>query len=494
MTSKKRTVTLFILIMIAAAVVLSGILFYKNSFVGRAAFRKDLKRLSEESYDSIFLSMHSSSGFTPDIFETYFVLNTVISSYEIQSMGELQCYMDEAFSSDNTINKVFLLLDPDMIWNSCRHDEARWDDALQNGLLSYISAHPDTDFEILLPHPCLSYWLSMSQDDMNDILDVYHHFIEEIYIYANIRICYTGFENWLLVNSDSFISDFDANDEIARRAFLVCFQNNQHQITPENDQLFFNILREQVASERISPTVYPNLTDCCLVFFGDSIIAYGTDTITIPEYVTALSHAATYNYAVGGTAASIGVSDTEDLSETDDPPGINDFPNLLPRFLSEYCTAKDETFRFSPEGTDMSDKKLCVIISYGVNDYFRGAALENPDDPYDTATYTGGLRTCISQCQSHFPDAEFIIMTPVFTNRFSNGTERKSDVGGVLTDYVDAAAEVAAEMDIHCIDNYHSLGIDESNVWDYTSDGCHLNENGRILMARQIIDYIDSLQ
>lgn len=482
MTSKKRTVTLFILIMIAAAVVLSGILFYKNSFVGRAAFRKDLKRLSEESYDSVFLSMHSSSGFTPDIFTTYFALNTVISSYEIQSMGELQCYMDEAFSSDNTINKVFLLLDPDMIWNSCRHDEARWDDALQNGLLSYISAHPDTDFEILLPYPSLNYWLSMEETALEDVLTVYHRFIEDIYGYSNIRIYYMGFENWLLANPDNYISDFDVNDIIAQKIYLICFCDGINEITPINDQILFDMLREQVTAERTSPTVYPDLSNCCLVFFGDSIIAYGEGTASIPGYLTGFSHAAAYNYAVGGTAASVA------------SPDADDFPNLFPRFISEHCVEEDGTYHFAPENTDTPDKKLYFLISYGTNDYFEGAALENPDDPYDTATYTGGLRTCIAQCQSHFPDAEFIIMTPIFTNRFSNGTERKSDVGGVLTDYVDAAAEVAAEMDIHCIDNYHSLGIDESNVWDYTSDGCHLNENGRILMARQIIDYIDSLQ
>lgn len=480
MASKKKNLVLYI-IGIAAILALSGSFLYYNKLSPRVPFRKDLKQLSQESYDSVFLSMHSSAGYTPDIFTTYFALDTFISTYEIQSLDELQRYLEKVFSSGNTINTAFLLLDPDMIWNSCGRNSDRWDAKLQKDFLSFVSGHPDTRFEILLPYPSLSYWLSVDQNTMDDILAVYHNFIEDTCIYANIRICYMGFENWLLINPDNYISDFDANDVIAARTFLLCFQDDQHRITSANDQLFFDILREQVIGERTSPTVYPDLSDRCLIFFGDSTMAYGEGTTTTPGYITGLSHAVTYNYAIGGTAASITSPDTDD------------FPNFLPRFLAENCTEENGTGHFLLEGIDVSDKRLYFLLTYGANDYFNGAAIENPDDPYDITTYMGGLRSGLKQCMAFFPDAKFIIMAPAFTSYLSNGTESGSDVGGVLTDYVDAAIAIAEELDIYYMDNYHDLGINDSNVWYYTSDGCHPNENGRILMAKHIMDFIDSL-
>lgn len=466
-------------VVIITLLVLASIFFY--IVYSSSSFRSDLKRFSRESYDSALLSMHSSSGYTQENFMTYAAHNTLVSSHEIRTVDELQHYLEKIFSSGNTIDSIYLMLDPAMIWNSCGQNDTRWDAALQKGLFSFVSEHPETKFSILLPYPSLDYWLNMDQTALNEILSTYHTFIEDAYNYTNILTFYMGFENWLLVNPDNYISDFDVNDVIAKKIFLICFCDKVNQITPINDQILFDMLREQVLAERTSPTVYPNLSDCCLVFFGDSILAYGEGTVTTPGYISGLSHATTYNYAVGGTTASAISPDTDD------------FPNLLPRFLSEQCTQEDGIYCFSPEGGDVTGKKLYFLFNYGANDYFNGIAIENPNDPYDIATYKGSLRSCLRELTADFPDAEFILMTPGFTNYYSNGTEHNSDVGGALTDYVDAVISVADELGVHCIDNYHGLGINESNVLDYTADGCHPNEDGRILMSRKIMDYIDSL-
>ncbi|MCI8381651.1 MAG: SGNH/GDSL hydrolase family protein [Lachnospiraceae bacterium] len=480
MKSKKKTFRMGIIIVIIFFSVLSGIYFYP-SVSDRILLQKDLKRFSQDTYDSVFLSMHSPSGYTKENFLNYNGLHTSVSSREIQSMEELQCYLEKIFTSGNTVSHVFLLLDPDIIWNSCNRNDVQWGTALQKGLFTFVSDHPDTAFEILLPYPSLTYLLNMDEAALEDILAVYSNFIEDTYVYSNICTFYTGFEKWLLVNPDNYISDFVVNDAIAKKIHLTCFCDKINQITSINAPILFDMLREQVIAERTSPAVYPDLSNCCLVFFGDSIMAYGEGTISTPGYITGFSHAVTYNYAIGGTAASAPSSNTDD------------FPNFLPRFFSEYCTEKNGVYHFSPDGGDISDKKLYFLINYGANDYFNGAAVENPEDPYDTTTYMGGLRSCLKECMTAFPDAEFIIMTPGYTSYFSNGTEQNSDNGGILTDYVEAAILVAEELDIYYMNNYHDLGVDSSNVSDYTADGCHPNENGRILMAEHIIDFIDNL-
>lgn len=472
--SKKKTLISLALIIAAIALVVFSVFFYRD-FMSRSLFRRDLKRFSQESYDSVFLSMHSPSGYTPESFETYLALNTAVSSYEIQSMDELQCYLEKIFSSGNTINTVFLLLDPDMVWNSCGKDHASRDAALQNGLFSFVSAHPDTVFKILLPHPSLNYWLGVEQPALEDTLAVYSHFIEDSYEYTNTLTYYMGFEKWLLVNPDNYVSDFDVNDIIAKKIFLTCFCDGINQITPINGPVLFDMFRELITAERTAPTVYPDLSDHCFIFFGDSTMAYGEGTVTTPGYVTGLSGAATYNYAVGGASAK-------------------HFPDAMSRFLSESCVQEEDgTYRFSPEDVDISNKKLCFFLLYGTNDFFGGRAVDNPNDPYNTETYAGALRNNLKQYMPLFPDAKFIILTPYFTSYFLNGTEPQSEIGGALTDYVDAAVSVAQELGVPCMDNYHGLGINESNVDYYTADGCHPNENGRLLMAEHIISFIEKM-
>jgi len=476
MTLKKKG--LLLILLIAA---LSGSIFYYNHVQNGTIPREELRRFSRGSYDSVFLSMHSASSYSQEDFAVYHGLNTLISTHEIRTMNELKRYLNTIFSTDNTINTVFLLLDPEIIWESCGQDDSQWDKKLQQGLFSFVSGHPDIHFEILLPYPSLEYWLGREEADLENTLKIYHSFIEDAYAYTNVRTFYMGFENWMLGNPDNYVSDFDVNEVIARKIFLTCFCDGGYQITPVNDQILFDRLRELTARERAVPSVYPDLSDRCLVFFGDSVIANSEGSYSIPGYVTGLSGAVTYNCAVGGSSAS-----------TDSPDNKN-FPNILTDFLADYCVEENGAYRFSPEGTDLSGKKLCFLINFGLNDYFTGAPLENPEDPYDVTTYTGGLRSGLREYMTLFPDADFIIMTPTFTNYFSNGTERNSDAGGVLTDYVNAAKALAEESGIYCIDNYHDLRIDESNILDYSADGCHPNENCRMLIAQHIISFLGSL-
>lgn len=477
MTLKKKTLLSIILIIVAMV----GCFFCYNRIRNGSIPLSDLWRFSRDSYDSVFLSMHSPSGYMREDFANNHGLNTEIASHEVQNMDELKRYLDTVFSTDNTVNYVFLLLDPEIIWNSCGQDDTRWDEELQQGLFSFVSARPGTIFEILLPYPSLAYWMDREQADLENTLTTYASFVEDAYEYTNVSTFYMGFEDWILCNPANYISDFDVNEVVTRTIMLTCFCDNAYQITPINGPILFDWLRELIANERAVPSVYPDLSDWCLVFFGDSVIAKLHGSCSIPGCVTGLSGAVTYNCAIGGSAAST------------DSPDTNDFPNILPDFLADYCIEENGNYRFAPEGADLSDKKLCFILGFGLNDYFKGSPVKNPEDPYDTTTYAGGLRSCLKDYMTLFPEADFIIMTPTYTNYFSNGTEHKSDVGGILTDYVIAARNVAEELGIYCIDNYNDLGIDDSNIWDYSPDGCHLNEDGSMLLAQHIIRFLENL-
>ena len=85
MASIKKSRFTVILIAATGVAIVSGILFFLwNS----SPFRRDLRCFSKNSYDSVFLSMHSTSNYSQEDFATYHGLNTLISSYEIQSLKE----------------------------------------------------------------------------------------------------------------------------------------------------------------------------------------------------------------------------------------------------------------------------------------------------------------------------------------------------------------------------------------------------------------------
>ena len=194
-----------------------------------------------------------------------------------------------------------------------------------------------------------------------------------------------------------------------------------------------------------------------------------------------LSDAAVYNFAIGGTSAASRGGDALD------------FPNIIDDFLAENTSPSGSGMLFTPGGTEdenLNQKRLCFVINYGFNDYFSGTPMENPQNPYDIATYKGGLRSCIAKLQTAFPNADFILITPTHTGYFNNGMEIKSAEGDVLSAYVDATREISEEFNLFFVDNYNNYVITDENLIQYLSDGCHPNEQGRLLLATTLMYFI----
>jgi hypothetical protein len=282
-----------------------------------------------------------------------------------------------------------------------------------------------------------------------------------------------------------------------------------------NDVSTDELLADRDLSEK------PDLSDMDIIFFGDSVIGNFTDSTSIPGAVAGLSGAKTYNMGVGGATAAC-------LSE--DEPNII---TMVDAFLSADGSlfSEDQQARYGIEEyyadheTD-SDRETCFIINYGFNDYFNGLPIEEwqngseekrnsesysrsesgdesnneginesidmSESKYDTASYKGALKTAVEKLQTAFTECRIILMTPGYCSYYKSGTIPKSSEGGMLTDYVDAVIDVAYEMDVEYIDNYHGLGINKYNHGRYLMDGCHPNMMGRYIMAWHIADYLST--
>ena len=133
----------------------------------------ELAQLSEGTYDSVLLSMHSTQSFQEEDFSVFLNQDALIASHCILDLAELSDYLDCVFRSGNGISHVYLSLDPELLWNAAGGNSRSWSRSLSEYLYPYIEAHPDVPFEALLPYPYIDYWLSFSEKKLDSLLTLY---------------------------------------------------------------------------------------------------------------------------------------------------------------------------------------------------------------------------------------------------------------------------------------------------------------------------------
>ena len=136
-----------------------------------------------------------------------------------------------------------------------------------------------------------------------------------------------------------------------------------------------------------------------------------------------------------------------------------------------------------------------LTIAYGTNDFTGANPIDNADDPLDTLTVCGALRYSLKTLLTAFPQLHIFVLLPTY--RFAmdddgNFTEDSStmtnSLGKTLPEYVQAMAEAARAYGVPVVDNYHELGVNRWSRAQYFSgsDGVHINEAGRRLMAAKL--------
>lgn len=443
---------------------------------------RDLARFSRESYQGAFFSMYNIDTFREEDFTINKGVPTLIASYTVKDWRDISSYLTKILSSQNTVTNVFIGLDPAALWKKSHEDAERLDKDLEQYFAPYVRARSDVSFEILLYAPSIRYWTDMTEKQLEEALEAYRQLIEALSTWKNVKIFFVGGEQWLIMNPGNYLDGFQMNESVSRKIFLHTFCDMDYLISPENAADVTEGLHELISREKESPAVYPDLSDLCIVFFGDSVMVYNEGSYSVPGVVNGLTGAEVYNCGWGGAAAAGPTSEK-----------LN-FNGLLTRFIQGNAEGLEENdFRQGLTGywnRESWDKKLCFVVEYGLNDYFCGLDVENLEDPYDTETYAGALRTGIRSLQESFPEAEILLLTPTYTAQFSGGEEKQGEMGGRLKDYVEAARRVAADMGIFCLDNYTDSGINGETSEKYLTDGTHPNETGSFLLGRKILEYI----
>ena len=460
-TTKKKNpwkffpaIIIVILILVAIA---AGIFYLKIYEPGKRS--SDFDRLQQESYQGIFLSMSAPEAFPEDIYLTYMGYDAVSCSHRLTSFPDISEYLQTAFSSGNDVTHVFLVLDPLLLWDSSLHRDARFAASLDEDLLSYVDTYAGSEFTVIFSAPSLEYWQAHANGDLDTYCNVFRVLASPLSARENVTLCFPGQEEWLISNPDAYDTPTELTAETARSVMLLVLSGSlQYRSTENYNSIdhFYTLVQDAVSS----PVDYPDLSDCELVFFGDSVMGNYHDFASIPGVVHALTGATVHNLAIGGSTA------------TQISPDDNSFPNVVQHFLAE-------------DSSSLSGKKeLCFVINYGLNDYFIG---------YSTEEYQNGLRAGIQALRESYPDARIMVVSSNYILSFEKGTARIGDEGNVLEDYIAAAEETAAAENVDFLNINDALQWNEHNASEYLVDSIHPNEEGRFLFGVEVIRALQEL-
>lgn len=239
-----------------------------------------------------------------------------------------------------------------------------------------------------------------------------------------------------------------------------------------------------------------------MVFFGDSVIGNVREEYTsVPGMLGTGLGINVYNAGFGGSGTARGhYSDQRDYS-IDSLSFVALARAIANRdFMTQHTiqTKQEANAYFKStvgylENLDFSKTEV-VFAYYGINDFLTGIPVENSGDPYDEYTFAGALRTAIAFLREANPDLRIVLISPAFfwtSGGLCPCTEYDNHTAGI-EEYIAAQKKVAAELQVEYLDLFHGLfEHEEVSDWQvYTWDGIHPNENGRILIAGAIEEYM----
>lgn len=456
----KKIFLLLLLLLLAAVFLAAG-----RHFLRRQKYRR---LITASSYDAVFFSMFPIDTYREEDFSTYGGQNLLKFSEVIPDRFTLQYCMKTVQASGNPVKAFYLGIDPVKI--------------SAEQIRQFAEMFPDCEFFVIPAYLPLETWNSMNRYEKT--LKAYQDFVREladdqsrIYIFSYFA------QDWLIADPANYIGDMLPGEYAARCLYFGTLTTPAFHIREQETEFLFEEFRSLLEASRRGELTDPDLSGWDIVFLGDSVIGNYGGHYSIPGYVADFTGANTYNCGLGGSTATrrgdFSLCDMLDYYFRKDASPI---PEELQTHQEMKRLLEDLESGKAGQGNRL------FVLYYGLNDYFNGETVES-SDPLDPCTYSGALRLAIETLRSREPDTRIILAAPNFTTYFGEGTQRKSENGGIYEEYIEAARRVAAEYQIPCLDIYHQV-ITAADNSRFLDGGVHPNEFGRYRIARALIQCI----
>lgn len=251
-----------------------------------------------------------------------------------------------------------------------------------------------------------------------------------------------------------------------------------------------------------------NLIGMKIAMIGDSTYALtGGGSLSnerVSDYLAKLSNATVSNFAIGGTI----MAQYRPLS---DSWHYYDFVELMTAKINDDMSDQLDAGNLAGKpahvgiavnalnDADLSTYDI-LLINYGTNDFAGESPLADANNNYNTATFTGAIRTMIEMIATAYPHLHIVFNTP-FWRCWPNTAEYVDDAfthqnvyNLTLVDYIDKINEIAnGEYGLPVINNLFEIGWNKFNRYDYfdDNDGTHFNILGAKEVARKTFEFLN---
>lgn len=433
--------------------------------------------LDAGDYEAVFCTMDGEFYFSEQEFLEYRGLKVVKPAKRLETLAHIGQMTELVNEKNENLNTVYLQINPMQLYKNLG-EEMQWQETLESCMVTPMQESEEVTYELLLSYPKLSYLAALSEEEWSLYKRVYFEFVESLSGLENVYIYYLGDKEWLNRNSLNYETDFMVNRLVEKNIILSTFCDRKYVVTPSEMQIAFMELEELFGY--CEAEKFPDFSDWSFVFLGDSIIGNDRSTCSVPSVVSAFSGADVYNCGKNGAAATY--DRMAEVSFLDVTQAIisGDVKGIVNEELSQAICSFEEEY---------DTEKLCFVLNYGLNDYFKGYPVEDENDAYNRETFTGALRTGIGQLKQAYPDAIIVVMLPTYTVLYEEGTQIMSAAGAGLMEYRNAARLIAEEMGVLWKDNYKDMPMDIQTNSTFLSDGTHLNEWGRYVLGNQFVAF-----
>lgn len=439
----------------------------------------DEDNLLNESYEAVILSMQGATGWNTSLITDYIGLPCVKAEARLKTAEEFFSMWDNVVLSGNPISYALFIVDPYVLLN----DEGDYE------IENIFTAYPDVLFRVILTTPTKDVWvkdseISITNEDgeviqtIRSMEDTYVEMLQRLVHYENVSLsCYSG-ENWLAENESAYIDpeEWDIEPSVCPELFLYQYMGTWA-VTKDTLPFYEKKLH---AMKEPARTDYAMLTDCDVLYIGDSIFELEEGPFSIPSVVSNVCGGTYYNLSKGGiTAAPVDTDESNvtlnDLldcflgGETPNPDW-----NVFARYLAEY------------NQIEHLETRTFIFTDVCCNDYFSAVPLGDTSNIY---TFKGALKKELLTLQSCLPNATIIYLLPYNVDLYYHGTY-KTEEGYDLSDYRAAVKEVCDELTIPYLDLSKTSGINGYSSQLMLKDGAHPTAKGARACGEAVANYL----
>jgi lysophospholipase L1-like esterase len=440
-----------------------------------------LRELSLGEYNGIQINMWDPDSRCEEWYSQFFAKTIKSIGYNVNKPEKITGFLRAAMGSGNKVEKVVIYIEPYLLYKNYEKrfvfddsEKLTFPQELRAFLLSVIAEYPDVEFRVNLPVIEADEWISYDAKTREAKLDIWRECIQYCSWYQNVTIHSMGTEKWLAINPDSF-EDGRMKPDVSQTVFA--YENTpSYVIDDESVAAVFEDFSAMLGRYAGFGFDSKKFDDYRIAFFGDSVIRKtDVDSISIPGLLSSLSGASCYNLAINGSAASIEsagsfVNVTNALKNGKPVEGADDLNRTATeKFLSEK----------------QSGKKTVFITEYGFNDYVSGSS---------ATVFADGLKKGIENLKEAYPDAVFVVLSPIYTDYGNAGKDAYVKGGSPLKDYIKAEEKLASDAEnVYFVNLFDNGPIKADNTAAYLLDGVHPTYSGNLAIAEELVSRLSEI-